>query len=900
MRSNQRITFLLLAACAGLVIGLSAMAIGVAVEYLRKDAIRAAERESTNAALTVADQLMRIVGPRDAVLAELRDVVPSLGLAIPAEFDAFFSGDPQRQMLDERRHRDDAVGVLAIVATDGRILQASPEQARAELPGVVEAHFRRSDRSGAYGLLVSPPVHSPVAGEPMIYFGRRIAGTLGTHVGTVVVGIPAATLDRLYETFEPLPGQSFLVSRDDGAMLVNRSVITGLAGPAMPAGGPWHDVTSRGGGTYRVQTGSDGADRRIVAVHRIADTPLVVSSAILESAALAEWRRHAVRIGAGALLAFVCALGLLWALKRQFDHLLASKASLREREARLADKSRELAEVAGRLDAAVNNMTLGLSMYDRDDRLVVCNTPYRQIYKLTADDAQPGTPILDLFMRRIALGTFNGDPVARVAGIRRTIAAGQSGRFIVELPDGRVIALTFSPVGDGGFVTVHEDITERTLAERRIAHLAHHDPLTDLPNRLLFRTRMDAALARLDRDGAGFATFVFDIDLFKSVNDSLGHSGGDALLEAVAERVRSCIGPADTVGRIGGDEFAVIQLVDGPPRAAAAALAERLLQRVRAPYEIDGKRIVIGISIGIAVAPNDGRTSSGILRNADLALYRAKTDGRGCYRFFAPAMDTDVRLQRAFELQLREALPRREFELHYQPIVDLSTCRPCAVEALVRWRHPEHGLIPPDKFIPVAEEIGLIGPLGEWILATACRTAAEWPSDIRLAVNLSAKQVVGGDLVEVVRRALADTGLPAGRLELEITESVLLQKDHDSLAVLHGLTALGVHVVLDDFGTGYSSLSYLQLFPFSKIKIDRTFVAELTTRADCAAIVSSVTTLARALAMSTTAEGVETWDQVALLRAAGCREAQGWLFGRPVPAAALSFEPTAACAPAAA
>ncbi|WP_245428755.1 EAL domain-containing protein [Rhodoplanes elegans] len=899
MLSTKRTTFLLLAACAGLVIGLSALAIGVTVEYLRKDALRAAERESNNAALVVAEQLVRIVGPRDAVLTELRDVVPSLGLATPAEFDAFFSGDRHRQLLEDRRRRDEPA-VLAIVATDGHVLQAVPEQARAELPAIVEEHLGRPDRSGGYGLLVSPPVHSHVAGEAMIYFGRRIAGILGTQVGTVVVGIPAATIDRLYEAFEALPGQSFLVTRDDGVMLANRSTVTGLAGPGMPAGGPWHEVASRGGGTYRVLVGPDGEDRRIVAVHRIPDTPLVVSSAILESAALAEWRRHAVRIGAGALLAFVCALGLLWALKGQFDSLLASKASLREREARLADKSRELAEVAGRLDAAVNNMTLGLSMYDRDDRLVVCNTPYRQIYRLTADDARPGTPIVELFARRIAAGTFQDDPVARVAGIRSTIAAGQSGRFIVELPDARIIALTVSPVGDGGFVTVHEDITERTLADRRIAHLAHHDPLTDLPNRLLFRDRMEQALARLDREDAAFATFVFDIDLFKSVNDSLGHSGGDALLEAVAERVRSCIGPADTIGRIGGDEFAVIQLVDGPPRAAAAALAERLLDRIRAPYEIDGKRIVIGISIGIALAPQDGRTLSGILRNADLALYRAKKDGRGCYRFFSPEMDTDVRLQRAFELQLREALPRREFELHYQPIVDLATCRPCAVEALVRWRHPEHGLIPPDKFIPVAEEIGLIIPLGEWILATACRAAADWPSDIRLAVNLSAKQVVAGDLVEVVRRALADTGLPAGRLELEITESVLLQKDHDSLAVLHGLAALGVHVVLDDFGTGYSSLSYLQLFPFSKIKIDRTFVAELTTRADCAAIVSSVTTLARALAMGTTAEGVETWDQVALLRVAGCREAQGWLFGRPVPAAALSFEPAADCAPAAA
>ncbi|NVO12537.1 MAG: EAL domain-containing protein [Rhodoplanes sp.] len=543
-----------------------------------------------------------------------------------------------------------------------------------------------------------------------------------------------------------------------------------------------------------------------------------------------------------------------------------------------------------RLDAALNNMSHGLCMFDRDGRLRVCNDRYRRMYRLSREATRPGTSLLELMRARVAAGTFSGDPDTYVAEVRRTSQGLRTGQFTAELTDGRIVAVLNDPMPNGGFVSVHEDITERTRAEMRIAHMARHDPLTDIANRLLFGERMDEALDRLERTGKGFAAFIFDIDLFKSVNDSLGHGAGDTLLRAVAQRLQHCVKDTDTIGRIGGDEFAVIQIVEDNPRAAATALAARLLEKIRAPYEIDGESVVIGISIGVAIAPQDGTESSQILKSADLALYRAKADGRGCYRFFEPEMDANARQRREFEFQLREALVREEFELHFQPIVDIATHQPCAVEALVRWRHPQHGLIPPDKFIPVAEEIGLIIPLGEWILNAACRTAAAWPDHVRLAVNLSAVQFRSGNLVDVVRDAIARSGLPATRLELEITESVLLQKDHGGLAVLHDLAALGVRIVLDDFGTGYSSLSYLQMFPFSKIKIDRSFVADLSSRSDCAAIVCTVINLAKALDMDTTAEGVETWEQVDLLRAAGCREAQGWLFGRPGPAAALSFE----------
>jgi diguanylate cyclase (GGDEF)-like protein len=442
---------------------------------------------------------------------------------------------------------------------------------------------------------------------------------------------------------------------------------------------------------------------------------------------------------------------------------------------------------------------------------------------------------------------------------------------------------------DGGWVATHEDVTERQRAAWRIAHMARHDSLTDLANRLLFSERMDEAFARLRAEDEGFALFTFDLDLFKAVNDSLGHPVGDALLKAVAERLRRCVPEACTVGRLGGDEFSILMPGGPDRRAAAAALAEMLLDVIGAPYDIDGSRIGIGISIGIALAPEDGDDTSTILKNTDLALYRAKAAGRHCYRFFEIEMDAQARMQHVLEIDLRNALGRGELDVYYQTIVDVATRLPCGVEALVRWRHPVFGELSPDRFIPIAEDTGMIVALGEWILRRACTDAVRWPAHIKIAVNLSPVQFRNPMLVPTVRDILHTAGLSPDRLEVEITESVLLQKHTAIIDMLHELAALGINIVLDDFGVGYSSLSYLRLFPFSKIKIDRGFVGEMTQRTDCATIVSAVTGLAHALDMKTTAEGVETWEQFRLIQAAGCSQAQGYLFSRPQPADQVDF-----------
>ncbi len=430
------------------------------------------------------------------------------------------------------------------------------------------------------------------------------------------------------------------------------------------------------------------------------------------------------------------------------------------------------------------------------------------------------------------------------------------------------------------------DVTERKRAEACIVHMAHHDALTGLPNRVLFRERLNEALARVRREDHALAIHCLDLDHFKGVNDTLGHPVGDALLRAVSERLLACMSETDTVARLGGDEFAIIQDAITSPEEASQ-LATRLLEVIGEPYGLEGHDVVVSVSVGICLAPSDGMDPDQLLKNADMALYRAKGDGRANYRFFELEMDARLQARRQLEVDLRAALPGRQFELHYQPLLELRTGEILGFEALVRWHHPERGLVPPDEFIPLAEEIGLIGPIGDWVLRQACAEAVTWPEKITVAVNLSAAQFTNRNLAQSIVLALASTGLAASRLELEVTETVLLEESNGSLDVLHQLRALGVRIAMDDFGTGYSSLSYLRRFPFDKIKIDRSFVKDMTGDADCASIIRAVAGLAEGLRMTTTAEGIETQDQLERLRAEGYTEGQGYLFSRPLAVAGV-------------
>jgi diguanylate cyclase (GGDEF)-like protein len=417
----------------------------------------------------------------------------------------------------------------------------------------------------------------------------------------------------------------------------------------------------------------------------------------------------------------------------------------------------------------------------------------------------------------------------------------------------------------------------------QIARLAHYDPLTDLPNRVLFQKSLTEALARRSRKGDQLAVHFIDLDRFKTVNDTLGHPLGDALLREAAERLRRCVREGDTVARLGGDEFAVVQTglsdMDGATRLAA-----RIVTAMAAPFDLAGHQVVIGASVGVSAAPSDGEDVDELLKKADMALYRAKGDGRGAFHFFERAMDEQLQARRALELDLRRALQDGEFELFYQPLYHLGDERVTGCEALLRWNHPERGMVSPADFIPLAEEIGLIVPLGDWVLRTACAEAARWPDHVRLAVNLSPAQFRDRSLVATVVSALATSGLPAQRLELEITESVLLQDSAANMTMLHDLKALGVRISMDDFGTGYSSLSYLRSFPFDKIKIDQTFVRDILHDSDALAIIKAVLDLGASMGVTTTAEGVETQAQLDALRGQGCAEIQGYFISRPAPA----------------
>ena len=430
------------------------------------------------------------------------------------------------------------------------------------------------------------------------------------------------------------------------------------------------------------------------------------------------------------------------------------------------------------------------------------------------------------------------------------------------------------------------DVTERLRAEADIVHMAGHDLLTNMPNRHLFREKLEAALA-LARRGETVAILFLDIDRFKSVIDTLGHSVGDTLLRLVGNRLKNTLRETDVVARLGGDEFAVLHVGWNRPKDIGA-LAERLIRVVSEVYDFDGLQAAIGLSIGIAVAPTDGADVDSLLRSADTALYRAKAEGRGTFRFFEPEMGARLLHQRQLELDLRRALKAGEFELFYQPIHDLQTMKITTCEALLRWRHPSRGMVAPDEFIPVAEECGVIETLGEWVIQQACADAAAWPSEISVAVNLSTAQFKSPTLVAAVVGALNSSGLAGERLELEITESLLLEDDEATMSVLRRLRGLGARIALDDFGTGQSSLGHLRNFPFDKIKVDRSFVSEMCVRDDCRAIVAAIAGLGKALRIVTTAEGIETEEQRLQINELGCCEAQGYLFSRPMPLADLT------------
>lgn len=542
----------------------------------------------------------------------------------------------------------------------------------------------------------------------------------------------------------------------------------------------------------------------------------------------------------------------------------------------------ELSEQYRRFDAALNNMSQGLCMLDSSLRVIVCNRRYIEMYGLSPDIVKPGVSMREIMEHSCELGIHPNTTGARLyADYVERLREGEH-TLHRHLNDGRIIKLNHKRMEQGGWVVTYEDVTERHKAQARVAHMARHDSLTDLPNRTLFREKMSEGLNQVAIAGGAMAVLCFDLDNFKTVNDRLGHAAGDRLLRWVAARLKENVGEHDTVARLGGDEFAVLQR--GPQPQSAEKLARRLIEIIGHPPPLESQSIHVGASVGIAVAPDHGLDADELMKCADLALYQAKAKGRGAYQLFEPEMEEEARSRHALEQDLRGALEAREFHLVFQPQVRLDSSELTGFEALLRWKHPSRGFVSPAEFIPIAEENGLIVPIGEWVLRSACATAATWPG-VAVAVNLSPVQFRSRGLVAMVTSALAEAGLPPQRLELEVTETALLDDSEATIEILHQLRSLGVRVSLDDFGVGYSSLSYLRKFPFDRIKIDRSFVGTLGESPESVAIVRTIASLGSVLGVETTAEGVETEEQLDFVRECGCTAVQGYYFGKPCPAA---------------
>ena len=858
----------LLVVAVGL-IGTAALAIGLTIWWLRSDAIFDASRDASNLAVVLAEQTENSIQSIDLVLTEIKEQDEIHGALAQNNFDRALGGEDTNKLLMERLSRLQQAQFIALVDKNGRLVNTTQKWPSPKIDLSGRDYFQHLKNNDDEGLFISNTEVDHIKGTQVVFFGKRINGADNAFLGVVVVGVRLTYFKHIYESIASLPDQSFSLLHRDGIVILRYPDHQPNLGEKMPAASPWHRLVSQGGGNFR-SPGYFHSEARLVAVRPLRDYHLVIDIAASETAALATWRIQAMTIGIGALFVVLCSLFLLKILSKQFRRLATSEATLERANATV--------------DAALNNMSQGLVMFDSSDRLVICNQRYLEMYGLSPEVVTPGCTLRKLVEHRAATGSFCVDDVEQyMADIQAAVSQRTDFSKITNLRDGRIISIVNHPIENGGWVATHEDVTEQKRAEERISYAAHHDGLTGLPNRKLFCEQLEQELKRARR-GELLAVLYFDVDYLKRINDTLGQPVGDKLLKGVANRLRSCIRDIDFVARLSGDEFAVIQTSLERP-SDAAALAMRAREAIHEPFDLDGHQVTVDISIGISIAPDDATELNELLKTADIALYEAKNTGRGTYCFYQTEMNERMQTRSKLELDLQGALTNGEFELFYQPVVSLDDNKIKSFEALLRWRHPERGLVLPAEFIPLAEETGLIIPLGEWVLRTACAEAATWPDDIHVAVNVSSVQLTKTkNLADVVISAIASARIPTAKLVLEITESVFLQDTYSNLATLKKLHELGVRFSMDDFGTGYSSLGYLLSFPFSKIKIDRSFITGLPDKKESRAIVRAIADLARNLNMRVIAEGVETPEQREQVQMLGCTDMQGYLFSPPRPA----------------
>jgi len=895
---------LLLACCLALGLAVAGSAVALLV-HLRDRALDHATHEQQSMALVLADQADRAFDAIEQLQNALLERLAAAGVTTPDAFRRHFAGEAVHDELRGHIRSLPQLDALTVVDDQGRLINFSRYWPIPPVNVADRDYFQALSGETTLTSFIGEPVANRGTGSWTIYIARRVSNRDWAFLGLVLGAVELGYFERLYGQVTREADSAISLLRADGLMLARhpqgsrtigwsfaqQPIFRALSAPGVAPGADRATVR---------QVGLNDQQARLTTAHRLMRYPMVVVISNTVEGLLSGWRQQAASLAGMALLieAGIAWVAVLMRRRLRGQQMLSEALEARARaelersdaQARLAvahERERAAGEMAlqhMRMGTALGNLSQALCMFDAEGRLVVGNGPLAAGLGLEREVIRSGLSERGLMARAWRRGAWPRPDLRRLlqrlAWLR---AAGKSATYVAELSDGRAVSINFRPTDEQGWLATFEDITERRAADARIVHMAHHDGLTGLPNRVLFLSRLEQAVSRSLR-GEGCAVLCLDLDHFKAVNDTLGHPAGDGLLRAVTARLLADVRETDTVARLGGDEFAIVQSQVETPEEVLA-LGERLIERLGAPYLIDGHQIVIGASIGIAMAPADGRDPVELLKHADLALYLAKTEGRGRYRCFEPEMDARMQARRALETDMREALRLGQFEIFYQPLLTLSDNKVSGFEALVRWRHPERGLVPPGDFIPLAEEIGLILPIGDWVLRRACHDAAGWPAAAKVAVNLSPAQFAKRNLVEDVADALADAGLAPERLELEITETVMLEDTEQTLAVLHRLRALGVRIAMDDFGTGYSSLSYLRRFPFDKVKIDRSFIQGLgESSGDSEAIVGAVTELCRTLGMATVAEGVETEAQLDSLRRGHCSEVQGYLFSRPQPA----------------
>jgi diguanylate cyclase (GGDEF)-like protein/PAS domain S-box-containing protein len=871
--ASQRNPIRALVLCGVLLISTIAVGTSVMVYGFRERALQSNLRELENTVQLLARHFDQQF---DDFAVVQQDIIGQINLGrmtSPEDFRREMSSEDAHQMLKSKIGALSYIGNLTLIGSEGDLVNWSRSWPVPKVNLGDRRYFQALKANGSGDQRYVDAVHSRMTGHWTTILSRRLVSKSGEFLGLVCRGIEPAYFEKFFETLSLGKDATIAMLHRDGTMLARHPHMDSLVGHNFSSGAMFQRLLANGGhasGRFVAQT--DGVERLAAAV-QLTNFPIVLFATNSVSAALADWREQTRLMICVATLSVILIGSILFLIVQRL--LWQRRAS--ERRISLERDS---------LDTAIDAMSQGLVLFDSKNKLVVCNQNYIAMYGLSPDVVKRGCDLRDLLQHHKDTGSLHADVDAHCVRVMENVASGIV--RVTRIGNGRWVQISHQKAKDGGWVATHEDITERRIAEEKIAHLAHYDTLTDLPNRALFRERLELELERIRRGGQ-LAVLYIDIDEFKSINDSLGHPVGDELLKTMAARLTRCVGEADFVSRLGGDEFAIVQ-TSVRQTEDVTDLISRVYGVMREPFECLGHQLSTDASIGVALAPQDGADLDELLKNADLAMYGAKADGRRTYRFFERDMDARTKTRRLLEQDLRQMTAEGKyaeggFDVHYQPLVNLRDNRVSGCEALLRWRHPVRGMISPAEFIPVAEDSGLISQLGEWVLTKACAEAATWPSNIKLAVNVSPVQFRNHAFALKVAATLAESGLAANRLELEITEAVLIRDDEVALTILHQLRAIGARVALDDFGTGYSSLSYLQRFPFDKIKIDRSFVNNIVESDGSCAIVQAVVNIAAARNMTTTAEGVETEPQRELLRTLGCTEMQGYLFSPARPAA---------------